>query len=82
MYGEVCFYDVNGMDIFVDYDDPSDLLLEGIIAHMKKVAKESELTEEQMREVLSKRIEKCQPVKCRVPKEQMTDLILNKMRKL
>lgn len=82
MYGEVCFYDVNGMDIFVDYDDPSDLLLEGIITHMKKVAKESELTEEQMREVLSKRIEKCQPVKCRVQKEQMTDLILNKMRKL
>lgn len=79
MYGEVCFYDVNGMDIYVDYDSPSDLLIEGIITRMNKVAKEGGLDESQKREILSKRIKSCQVVKRRVPKGEMTDLILRKM---
>lgn len=79
MYGEVCFYDVNGIEHSIDYDDPSDLLYESILASMKKAAKEAGLTEEQMREILKKRVEDCMPVKRRVPQGQMTDLILKKM---
>lgn len=79
MYGEVCFYDVNGMDVYIDYDDPSDLMIEGILMRMKKAAKEAGLTEEQMREILKKRVENCQPIKRRVPQGQMTELILKKM---
>ena len=81
MYGEVCFYDVNGMETFGDYDDPSDLLLKGIITQMKKVAEEAGLTENCMREILKKRIETCHPVTQRVPKGQMTDIIVNKINK-
>lgn len=79
MYGEVCFYDVNGIEHSIDYDDPSDLLYESILVSMKKLAKEAGLTEEQMREILKKRVEDCLPVKRRVPQGQMTDLILKKM---
>ncbi len=76
---EVCFYDVNGIEYSIDYDDPADLLIESILVRMKKASKEAGLTEEQMRDILKKRVEDCVPVKRRVPQGQMTDLILRKM---
>ncbi len=80
MYTEVCFYDVNGRDVFIDYDSPSDLLFEGIITRMKKVAREGNIDDEQLRVIISKRVKDCAAVKCRVPKGEMTDLIINKLK--
>ncbi len=81
MYGEVCFYDVNGADVYIDYDDPADLLIEGILTRMKKAVKEGNISDEKQREILLKRVESCQPVKRRVQQGKMTELILCKMQK-
>ena len=78
MYGEVCFYDVDGMDMFLDYDDPSDLLTEGIIARMKDVAIKGNLSEDEQREILSNRIDSCVVIKQRVPKDEISDMIIKK----
>ena len=82
MYGEVCFYDVDGMDIFLDYDDPSDLLVEGILVRMKRVADAGAIDDEEQRRILSGRIKECPVIKRRVPKGEVAELIMRKMAEL
>nr|WP_027871157.1 SAP domain-containing protein [[Eubacterium] cellulosolvens] len=79
LYAEVCFYDVNGKDCYVDYDDPSDLLLEGILSRMKKTAVKSGLSEDQQKKIISEITEDMYPIKRRVPKDDLPDLIMEKM---
>ena len=80
MYTEVCFYDVNGMDIYIDYDSPSDLLIEGIITRMKKAAAEGGIDDEQLHGIILKSVKNCTAVKRRVPKGEMADLIMGKIK--
>ena len=67
------------MDMFVDYDDPADLLAERILARMKRASIAGKIEDNRQKEILSERIKDCVVVKCRVPKSQVVDLIMRRM---
>lgn len=79
MYGEVCYLDVNGLDIFIDYDDPADLIPDGIIQRMSKAAREGNIDREKQNDLLRKTMDRCQAVKQRVSNDKMADLIMRKL---
>lgn len=80
MYAEVCFYDVNGMDYRIEYNDPAELIPEAIASMMNNAGNKAALDDGQMRSIISKRVESCTVITRRVPVERMTDLILNKLK--
>ena len=82
MYGEVCFYDVNGMDTYIDYDSPSDLLIEGILIRMKKIAEEGSLDSSKQIEILERTMSHLRMINERVPGSKMPKLIIDKMEML